>query len=424
MTEFSRSARKFYRFALSLTVLIILGLVLAACGDAASTVAPATTAATTSAATTQAATTTSAATASTSTPVVANATTAATSATTAAASTTSSAAKPTNTAAATTAASGSATPAKPTPTAIPVPTVVVPKPALDALDVVAQQASKVRQLTFKTPIEKFYVTRAAFAKYQTASFNQENPPEEIARSQKINEAFGFIPKGYDLTKAYNDFSSSAVQGFYDPRTKKFYVVVDGDPNTITTSIKVTAEHELTHALQDQYFDTLKLRDLRQPGSTEGNDDRDAAILALLEGDAVLSQTLWLQAGNLKAAELKQFIDENNAQVKEVEAKIKDLPLIIKEAQYFPYLDGASFIQNAYRKGGWDAINKMFTDYAPRSTSQILHPEKFDRRIEPAKIDLLLLTDTLGQGWKLIEFNTMGELQTSILLKGGAFGYGC
>jgi hypothetical protein len=84
---------------------------------------------------------------------------------------------------------------------------------------------------------------------------------------------------------------------------------------------------------------------------------------------------------------------------------------------FPYDQGLVFVQAIYNKGGWDAVNKAFTDYTPRSTAQILHPDKYNKRVEPIQVELPSLVDTLGQGWKSVEINTMGELQARIWLNG-------
>ncbi|NWJ96380.1 MAG: hypothetical protein HXX20_11415 [Chloroflexi bacterium] len=301
-----------------------------------------------------------------------------------------------------------------TPTPLPVPTVAAPPEAQQVFDTLAQQTSKTRSLDFKDKIDKNFMTREALAKYQVESFNQENPPEEIAKYQKINEVFGFIPKGFDLGKAFTDLQAEQVQGFYDPRSKKFYIILDQDPTKISPTTRLTSEHELTHVLQDQRFDIMKLRPVRQPGTTEGNDDTTLAITSLLEGDASLSQTLWLQAGNLNRQELTQLLTDLQ---KVNQDQLNNAPLILKETLTFPYSQGLIFVQAIYNKGGWDAVNKVFTDYNPRSTAQILHPEKYEKRVEPVTVELPSLVDTLGTGWKLVEVNTMGELQSCLWLNG-------
>jgi len=419
MTKFEWLAQK---LAFPLTAIIILSLVLVACGDASpapgvatTTIANPTVVATTAPVATSSpvSVNTTASAASTTIPAVVTSlstTAPALTATTAAA--TRVPTSPT-TAAITTAVSATVSP-RPSLSPIPVPTVVASAQVQQTLDVIGQQAVKTRRLEFKSKVEKNFMTREALGKYQLESFNRDNPPEEVAKYQKINEVFGFLPKGFDLAKAYTDLQTEQVLGFYDPRTKKLYLIIDQDPNKVSPLVKYTAEHELTHALQDQNYDIQKLRPIREPNATEGNDDQDYALTALLEGDAVNSQTVWIQAGNLSRQELSQMITEVQSFNQD---KLNNAPLILKDTLSFPYAEGSSFVQNIYKKGGWDAVNKMFSDYTPRSTAQILHPEKYEKRIDPVKVELPSLVDTLGQGWKSLDINTMGELQSRIWLNG-------
>ncbi len=302
----------------------------------------------------------------------------------------------------------------PTLPPIPAPTVEVPAPVQKSLDIVAQQACRSRNLSYKGNVGKNFMKREDLVKFQQEEFNRSNPPEEIAKYTKTLEVFGFVPQGFDFAATYNSLQSEQVLGFYDPATKKLYIIVEQDPNKVDPLVKFTAEHELTHALQDQNFDLQKVHPQRPPGSPEGNDDADFATLALLEGDAVNSQTLWLQEGNLSKADLDNLLEEIK---KQSSTALDKAPLILKDTLSFPYDQGYTFVRGVYKKGGWNGVNKMFTEYTPKSTSQILHLEKYEKRVEPVKIEFTSQVDALGSGWKSIDINTMGELQAGILLKG-------
>ncbi len=296
-----------------------------------------------------------------------------------------------------------------------VPTVKVPEAATQEMNKIASQTEKTRKLNFKQPVERNFMTRADLAKYQEEEFRRDNPPEDITKYQKIYEIFGFTPKGFDLARTYIDLLNEQVLGFYDPQTKKLYIVVDGDPNKVSPLVKFTVEHELTHGLQDQYYDLQKLRPIRKPTDTEWNDDRDAALTALIEGDAVQSQTVWLLGGNLSQSELQQIVTESGSSSSN---QLDKSPLILKDTLLFPYEAGASFVQQVYQKGGWAAVDKVWKESPPQSTSQILHPEKYLNRVEPVKVALTSQVETLGNGWKSLDINTQGELQTRIWLQGG------
>ncbi len=392
---------KFARPISPLAIVLMLGLLLlTACGsDSTSLSLPATTTASnTTAATTSVATTAATSAAATSAAATSAATTAAT---TNAVAPTSAATVPTTT---------------PALSPIPVPTVSVPAAVQQEMDKIAKQTEKTRALNFKQPVERNFMTRADLAKYQEEQFRRENPPQEVAKYEKFLKIFGYVPNDFDFTRNYLDLLNSQVLGFYDPQTKKLYIVVDGDPNKLNPLVKFTAEHELTHGLQDQTFDLTKLRPQRKPGATEWNDDFDNAILALVEGDAVQSQYAWIQGGNLPAAEVNELVKLSSSFDQKV---LDNSPLYLRETLQFPYADGLNFVQKIFAKGGWEAVNKVFREYPPRSTSQIMHPEKYDKRVEPVNVAFSSLTDTLGNGWKSLDINTLGELQVKLWLQLGS-----
>jgi hypothetical protein len=404
---------------LSVILWLALGLVLAACGEQSTPISLGLSS--------PAATTATATTAASAATTVAN-TTAAPVATTAVATTTAPATTaavttaPGTTVPATTAASGTAGTTAPATLAAGspsaggnVPTVQVPDSARQQIQTIISQTEKTRNLTFKTPVETNFMTRADLTKYQTDEFTKDNPPENVKRDEKILKVFGFAPKDFDYAKTYVDLLNEQVIGFYDPRTKKLYIVSDTDPSKVDALSRFTAEHELTHALQDQYFDLQKFSPDRQPSDTEWSDDASAAKLALIEGDAVQSQLNWVAAGNLSQADLQELIKSSQDSSSAV---LDNAPLILSESLLFPYNEGNAFVQALYSKGGWDMVNKAFTDYPPKSSSQILHVTKYQNKVEPVKIALPSMVDVLGSGWKSLDINTNGELSTRIWLQTG------
>lgn len=405
------------RSGLVLALWLALGLMLTACGADTTSLSLATTtpaAATTAASTTAANATTAGTTAvqpTTTAPRTTNPP-----ATTAAATT----ASATTAAAATTASTGAtktptnATTAAATGTAAAVPTVSVPAAVKQEMDKVASQTEKTRGLTFKQPVERNFMTRADLAKYQQEQFYRDNSPQALAVGDKTWKIFAFVPANFDYAQSYINLLNEQVLGFYDPQTKKLYLVVDGDPNKVDPVVKFTAEHELTHGLQDQYYDLQNFLPTRKDSDTEWNDDQSMASLGLIEGDAVQSQLIWVQGGNMSAAELQQLTKTLSSYDQK---QLENSPLILRDSLEFPYNEGQQFVQGLYNKGGWAAVNDAFKSYPPKSTSQILHPAKYASKIEPVKVALPSLTDTLGSGWKSIDINTLGEFQARIWLQG-------
>ena len=115
------------------------------------------------------------------------------------------------------------------------------------------------------------------------------------------KALHLVPRDTDLAKAMAAQQASDVGGFYDPRTKRLYV----RSATLNPLAQVIVVHELTHALDDQYFDLAKLQRRAKSG------DEDEAILSLIEGDARSVEDRFRAA--LVPAERKQVAAEEAAQ---------------------------------------------------------------------------------------------------------------
>ena len=103
----------------------------------------------------------------------------------------------------------------------------------------------------------------------------------------------------DLKKVYLDLLGEQVGAFYDQHTHELFTFSE-HPLTNSQN-QVVMAHELTHALQDQHFDLLKL-----PLEAKGNDDRALAASALVEGDATLVMNQYLTS-NLSAAALRDSL---------------------------------------------------------------------------------------------------------------------
>src|SRR5215212_2608568 len=161
---------------------------------------------------------------------------------------------------------------------------------------------------------------------------------------------------------------SQVLAFYDPHTHVYYSINQmpdlpeaaklADPKVLEETVMV---HELTHALQDQYF-KLGAREKAMMKDS----DATMAYHSVLEGDALLGMV-----SNASAAE--QMIDPST-------------PRYFAEMLKFPYLDGLRFVVAAYKRGGWKVLDDVHAN-PPRSTRKILHPEEyFARKVKPEPFD--------------------------------------
>jgi hypothetical protein len=236
-----------------------------------------------------------------------------------------------------------------------------------------------------------------------AEFAEDYPPEEVAADTQVLTILDLVPEDIDLHQVLVDLYSSQVLGLYDDEQNAFLVVNEGEFDLLD---RMTYAHEYVHGLQDEHFDLTALID-----EDLMSDDEILARLALVEGDATLAMSQYFLAQVSQAS--PQELQALAAETPEGQDDLAAAPAIVRETLEFPYTYGTQFV-TAAAPGGWEQINALFSD-PPRSTEQILHPEKYLRRDEPELVSLPPLTDTLGAGWTRIEDNILGEFQMGIYL---------
>jgi len=92
----------------------------------------------------------------------------------------------------------------------------------------------------------------------------------------------------------------------------------------------------------------------------------------------------------------------------------DIPAFIIETLVGAYLKGLAFVF-AVEERGWSEVEKLYTEYPPQSTEQILHPEKWFARETPVRFEWPSLeTHDLFAGWDVLEQNVVGEMQWRVI----------
>jgi hypothetical protein len=171
---------------------------------------------------------------------------------------------------------------------------------------------------------------------------------------------------------------------------------------------MTYAHEYTHALQDQTYDIehgLNYND----DSCEADSERCAAIQALLEGDATLSEYLWYftYATEEDQQQVEAFYDS-------YESPIYDsAPPFMQEDFLFPYTYGFTFTLSLWQENGWAALDNVYRN-PPVSTEQILHPELYPNDT-PLPVVIPDISSSLGEGWRELDSGVMGEWYAYLIL---------
>jgi hypothetical protein len=272
-----------------------------------------------------------------------------------------------------------------------------------------QQVQAIRGLEEKKPIEPTIVSPEEMTQVLKDAFNADYPAEQVAADEQLYHGLGLLPKDDELADVYLDLLTSQVAGLYDPIKEKLYVV--SKAGGVGAVEQVYYSHEYDHALQDQHFDLEKVQD--------GLDDQTDEALArqsLVEGDAYLTMSYWLQQ-NLTPEEIGEVIQ--SSQDPAAQQALQGIPAIVQAQITFSALQGTQFVTSIQLAGGWEGVNSAFGDL-PTSSEQVLHPEKYSAREAAIAVDLPDdLAERMGSGWSSTKEDTMGEHQTAIWLGSGA-----
>jgi len=310
----------------------------------------------------------------------------------------------------------------PTPnTQLPTPNAQLPTPlptstaqsALDpqisqSMDLIQSQVVSLRGLDPSQSVPRRLLSDAELRDKVINDFLSEYTPEDASQDARVLALLGLLPADFDLRSLYTELYSEQIAGFYDDEEKAMYVVQGAG---FTGMEKSTYAHEYTHVLQDQVYDFndgLGYTDETCQEDTE----RCAGIQALIEGDAVLTETLWLQtyASEQDIRDLMSFYNDYESPV------FDSAPHYMSEDFMFPYVKGQAFVQGLYDQGGFEAVDAAYRQ-VPMSTEQILHPEKYPTDL-PIPVDLPDLSASLGTGWEEVDRNVMGEWYTYLILAHG------
>ncbi len=278
-----------------------------------------------------------------------------------------------------------------------------------AADEVLEQMSEITGLKLLTPLKKSLKSREQIRAYVVNEMKEDKDEKERYAGQRSAEAFGLLPKGFDLDSFMIDLLTEQIAGLYDPKTHEFYVA-DWIP---ATDQKMVMAHELTHALQDQHFKIDNWVKAARP-----NDDAELARESVLEGSAMAAMVDYLLAGTGRSLQDLPDIDPSML-VGDMESTpmLKKAPAFLKDALVFPYLDGLNFSAAVVRPNGWGALAGVFAK-PPVSTQQIMHPAMyFAFRTPPrAELPVSVVEKELGADWTKLEDNLMGEFGWKEVLK--------
>lgn len=268
------------------------------------------------------------------------------------------------------------------------------------------EVETLRGLSFKRPVKVELADKKGFLAYARKRQEISMTPGRVERDELAAKLLGLIPRDMDLMAALETFLEDQVGGFYDPSSDTFFLM-----DSFTGPVaKVILAHELTHALDDQHFDIDgKLKALGE------RSDAELAFQAVVEGSGTSAMNQW----TVKHLSEMATADLTQASAIGSEA-LADAPAYLWKPLIAVYLRGEGFlVRNAglnlmMKPAKVDDVRRAFED-PPRSTEQVLHPEKYwdaAKRDDPVEVDLAV--ESLEGGWRLVGEDTLGELLLAIV----------
>lgn len=276
----------------------------------------------------------------------------------------------------------------PAPTAVPTP---ADPPSLDAFVPEAERfVEEHRGLHFKSAVRVLLLDDADFRRRSAGGGIDPALAAEI-------DALQLVPRSVDLAAAARRSQAEGVVGLYEPPSRT--LLVRG--TAPTPFVRQVLVHELTHALQDQWFG------IDRPQLDGGADERAQAFSALVEGDAVRIEDEYL--ASLPASQRVRARLELDAATGVHGEAPAPLAAIVR----FPYTAGVTFVRALATVRGQAGVDAAFRT-PPATSAEILEPQRFLGGAAAA-----VHVATPAAAGPVIDRGVLGELGLRLLLEHAA-----
>ncbi len=260
------------------------------------------------------------------------------------------------------------------------------------------EVGAVRKIAPRGALERRLVTREEARAERDRAVVAAIGPDAASRA-RLWERLGLLPAGADVARLMTAMLDAAPTASYDPARQRLSV-----PDWIPLVEQRTAlAHAIGHALTDQRFGLRDLLQIDAEGRHHLDGDAERARVALIEGDAsVAAFELTDARGAFGGSHARAGLAAAIAQ-----APVEDAPAWIRANTDFVHADGFAFVARARGRQPWSAVDALWAA-PPRSSEQVLHPEKYDAHDAPVTVEPPK-ANALGDGWHVEASDVLGEL---------------
>lgn len=211
----------------------------------------------------------------------------------------------------------------------------------------------------------------------------------------VLQALDLLPDDISADDLANPAYDGTTLAYYNPDGEELTLYEPTEqPETFGRWIHI---HDFAHQILNETFqlEPLEISSLDQ--------DAQAALRAILEGEATYLQYLYLEGDYLDAEQQSEIFEGLSTAAT---TTLEDLPAYLQDEFAFAYIDGLLFVQSLHEGDGYDALNEAWSNL-PESTEQILHPDRYLAGDRPLSVTI----DPLGEGfenWRMVGEDVLGE----------------
>jgi hypothetical protein len=293
-------------------------------------------------------------------------------------------------------------------TRTPTPTQTLPVlgPLIESqMDGVQEKISNLRGFPPEKPDQRYLVPENMARQVLMDRIMGSSSRQSAEDEKNTLQTLGLIPSGASIEDYLLNRSLDNSGSAYLPSIKGIFVFGP----YFHLSEHLAFAHEYAKLLLDKNFkfDALGVYPQCQHATQQCQ-----AIRALIAGDSRLTMLQWLKQNATKGEynSLSKF--------KPGLAFPGEIPLEyqVQESLFLNEL-GYDFVRSLYDEGGWQKVNQAYQNL-PKSTEQILHPEKYITEHLPIEVPAPALEGELGKGWSLSKQEVLGEWMSFQLLAHG------
>jgi hypothetical protein len=243
-------------------------------------------------------------------------------------------------------------------------------------------------------------TREERRRFILSELRRKYPAARLEAERRALVAWDLLPAGFDLPGFLADLVLEQAAAYYDPVGKVLVLANWLGP----AAQREAVVHELVHALQDRQLDVDRF--LAVPA---GRSDEALARQALVEGEAV---ALTLELDLRRQQRSLELLPDVTALQRAILVSATGplyarAPAFLRAALTFPYARGLGLVHHVARHRGWAEVPRLFAD-PPRSTAQVLRPERLLGRREDPLVVAVPDLGALAPGARPVLVDELGE----------------